>query len=169
YLEELAVSTGTCAFVAVIRGAEVFVVASREAPEGIGVSIRVGYRFPLTFGSIGKAIGAFLPPDELEDFLARQTLHFHGQPSEATPVDLDEVRADLAEARAKGYGVDLGRVQAGVHAVSAPLLASREPHRPQGVVTLIGTFPAEEAEAHGERVAAKAREISALFGPLLGG
>lgn len=169
YLEELAVSTGTCAFVAVIRGPEVFVVASREAPDGIGVSIRVGYHFPLTFGSIGKAIGAFLPDDELETILSRPPLYFHGRPNAGTPTDMDAVRADLLEAREKGYGVDLGRVQAGVHAVCAPLLGNREPYRPQGVLTLIGTFPAEAAAAHGERVAAKAREMSASFGPLLRG
>jgi hypothetical protein len=50
-----------------------------------------------------------------------------------------------------------------------PLFGSRQPSRPVGVVTLFGTFPAEEAVAHGERVAAVAQEMRSRLGPLFDG
>ena len=168
YLEQLAVHAGTCAFLALTRDAEFYVVARREGPGGLSVTIRVGYHYPLTWGSMGKAIVAFLPAPEREELLAQGTLYFYGDPG-ARPVDHEVVRRELDECRRLGYGVDLGAIQQGFSAVSAPLFGSRQPSRPVGVVTLFGTFPAEEAVAHGERVAAVAREMRARLGPLFDG
>lgn len=168
YLEQLAVQPGTCAFLALTRDAEFYVVARREGPGGLSVTIRVGYNYPLTWGSMGKAIVAFLPEPEREELLAEGSLFFYGDTG-ARPVDLDAVRAELDECRRLGYGIDLGAIQQGFSAASAPLFGSRQPSRPVGVVTLFGTFPAEEAVAHGKRVAAVAHEMRARLGPLFDG
>lgn len=168
FLEELAVQPGTCAFLALIRDAEVYVVAKREAPAGLSVTIRVGYHYPLTWGSMGKAIVAFLPEAEKEKMLAESTVLFYGDPG-PTPLDMAAVRSELDECRRLGYGVDLGAIQQGFTAVSAPLFGSHVPQRPVGVVTLFGTFPGEEAAAHGERAAAAARDMRLRLGPLFDG
>ena len=158
YLEQLAVHPGTCAFLALTRDSEFYVVARREGPGGLSVTIRVGYHYPLTWGSMGKAIAAFLPEPEREELLAGGTFFFYGDPG-AGPVDLEVVRRELDECRRLGYGMDLGAIQHGFSAVSAPLFGSRLPSRPVGVVTLFGTFAAEEAAAYGERVAAVGNEM----------
>ncbi len=168
YLERLAAHPGTCAFLALTRDSEFYVVARREGPSGLSVTIRVGYHYPLTWGSMGKAIVAFLPEPERDELLAEGTLFFYGDPG-ARPVDIEAVRRELDECRRLGYGTDVGAIQQGFNAVSAPLFGSRQPSRPVGVVTLFGTFPAEEAVAHGERVAAVAQEMRSRLGPLFDG
>jgi len=168
YLERLAVYPGTCAFLALARESEFYVVARREGPGGLSVTIRVGYHYPLTWGSMGKAIVAFFPEAEREQVLAEGGFLFYGDPG-SMPVDVDTVRRELDECLRLGYGVDLGAIQRGFSAVSAPLFGSRQLSRPVGVVTLFGTFPAEEAVAHGERVAAVAQEMRLRLGALFDG
>jgi len=164
FLEQLAAVPGSCAFLAMIRGDEVFVVARREAPGGMSVTIRVGYHYPLTWGSIGKAIVSHLPEEERDSVLARAPLYLQGE-APGEPLDLQALRQELSEARERGYAQDLGSVQAGLHAVSAPLLFGRPDPRPVGAVTLVGTFPVGDIGRYGERVAVKAREMSLALGP----
>lgn len=167
FLAELAVLPGSCSFLALIRGDQVYVVARREAPGGVSVTIRVGYHYPLTWGSVGKAIVASLPELERERMLVSAPLYFYGDPGVAG-LDLAAVRAELDEGRRLGYYRDLGAIQPGLHAVSAPVM-DPDDELPVGVLTLVGTFPAEEVELHGTRVEAKAREMGTLLGPFLDG
>ncbi|MBU2602716.1 MAG: IclR family transcriptional regulator [Actinobacteria bacterium] len=166
FLEELAVVPGTLAFMTLIRDSQQYVVARSGSPGGISVSIRVGYHYPLTWGSMGKAIVAFLPEAEREELLAAPPLFFHGDPR-SDPEDLDAVRAELELCRRSGFGADLGAITPGLMAVSAPLVGGRGAVRPVGTVSVAGTFPRADAEEHGRRVAAKAREMRVRLGPLL--
>ncbi len=166
FLEELAVASGTLAFLTLIRDSQQYVVARSGSPGGIGVSIRVGYHYPLTWGSMGKAIVAFLPEGEREELMSSPPLFFHGDPR-SDPEDLDAVRAELELCRRAGFGADLGAITPGLMAVSAPLVGGRGIVRPVGTVTVAGTFSVEEAGEHGRRVAAKAREMRVRLGPLL--
>ncbi len=168
FLEKLAVDPGTCAFVALIRGPQVYVVARREAPGGVSVTIRVGYQYPLTWGSMGKAILAFLPEPERETLLAGSDLFLYGD-TKGKAIDLDAARRELEVCSRLGYCTDLGHIQPGLQAASAPLLGGRVIRRPVGVVTVFGTFPPEEIAVHGERVAATAREMSDRLSLLLDG
>ncbi|MCZ7664599.1 MAG: IclR family transcriptional regulator [Thermoleophilia bacterium] len=164
-LAELADASGATALLGTITADHVYVVARREAPAGIAVSIRVGHRYPLTWGAHGKAIVAHLAEAERDKVLAAGPLHFQGDPTDLC--DLGAVRQELAEVRRLGYAVDLGAVQTGISAVSAPLLTGRG--EPAAAVILVGTFPPEDAAALGRRVAATAREMSQRLGPYLGG
>jgi DNA-binding IclR family transcriptional regulator len=96
-------------------------------------------------------------------------LYFYGDPANGRASDPAAVDADLGEVRRLGYGSDLGAVQPGLHAVSAPLLGGRDQARPVGIVTLYGTFPAETVSQHGERVRASAAEMSLHLAPFLEG
>ncbi len=166
FLAELAVAPGTLAFMTIIRDSQQYVVARSGSPGGISVSIRVGYHYPLTWGSMGKAIVAFLPEAEREELLATPPLFFHGDPRN-DPQDVDAIRAELEVSRRSGFGADLGAITPGLMAVSAPLVGGRGVVRPVGTVSVAGTFPPEDAEGHGRRVAAKAREMRVRLGPLL--
>ncbi|MHB8870836.1 MAG: IclR family transcriptional regulator, partial [Thermoleophilia bacterium] len=166
FLEELAVVPGTLAFMTLIRDSQQYVVARSESPGGISVSIRVGYHYPLTWGSMGKAIVAFLPEAEREALLAAPPLFFHGD-LRTDPQDVDALRAELDECRRSGYGADLGAITPGLNAVSAPLVGGRGVVRPVGTVSIAGAFPVEDGQEHGRRVAAKAREMRVRLGPLL--
>lgn len=162
YLAELVKATGATAFLGVINGEKVFVSAKEEPKEGIGLTIRVGHRYPLTWGAHGKAIAAFLPASERESVLAGPT-YFHGGPGAALPPT--DLQQELEGVRVLGYATDLGRMQPGIRAVAAPLLGAGD--RPVGALVVVGTFPASAVPPIGERLAALSREVGALVGPTL--
>ena len=80
-LDDLAKSSEKTVALGLIAGNNVFVAAKREGGGGIVVTMNVGHRFPITYGSHGKAIAAFLPENELKDLLKKKKLYFHGHPS----------------------------------------------------------------------------------------
>jgi DNA-binding IclR family transcriptional regulator len=164
YLARLVAATRSTALLGLLNKSRLFVAAKEEASSGIGIAIRVGHRYPLTWGAHGKAILAFLPEAEQERLLSEGELLFLGGRPEPE-ADLAAVRRELEAVRREGYGSDLGVMQPGIHAVAAPLLGSGE--RPVGCVLVVGTFPPTSIAAHGETVAAVAREMSALLGPTL--
>jgi DNA-binding IclR family transcriptional regulator len=180
YLTDLADATGATALLGLIQDHQVIIVARHEADVAMAVTIRVGHRYDLTWGAHGKAIVAFLPADQREAVLAGDRLLFDGGgdgasapagSSLAAAPDLAALRRELDEVVRVGYAVDLGRVQPGVSAAAAPVLAGSgsddDPLAPVACVILVGTFSADLAAAHGARVAATARTMGAHLGPLL--
>ncbi|MHB1343072.1 MAG: IclR family transcriptional regulator [Thermoleophilia bacterium] len=171
FLDRLVVRPGTTAFLGLVWGNRVTVVARRDSAAGTDTALRLlGYRwYPLTWGAAGKAIVSSLAPDEREDVLARPPYFFYGD-SSITALDLTALRAELAEAGKKGYATDLGGVQAGVNAVSSAVFGvRRNVLRPIGCIALVGGFSAEEADSLGAFVAATANELTQEAGPLLDG
>jgi DNA-binding IclR family transcriptional regulator len=156
YLSKLADQTQSTALLGLISGGRVFVVAKEETTTGIGVTIRIGHRYPLTWGAHGKAIVAFLPEEEKAWCEAK-----------TSRADGAALRKELDEVRRLGYAKDLGNEQSGVHAVAAPIFGSGT--LPAGCVIVVGTFPKSSADGFGEKVAATAREISTLLGPTIEG
>lgn len=171
FLDRLVERPGTTAFLGLVWGHRVSVVARRDSPAGTGTALRLlGYRwYPLTWGAVGKAIVASLAPDEREDVLARPPYFFYGD-SSITPLDLTALRTELAEAWNKGYATDIGGVQEGVSAVAAPVFGvRRNVVRPIGCIALVGGFPVEEVDSLGTLVATTAKELTQEAGPLLDG
>jgi IclR family acetate operon transcriptional repressor len=161
YLDTLAQETRSTALLGLVNGDRVVVAAKRDTVAEIGVTIGVGHRYHLTWGAHGKVLVGLLPEEEQERILAGERLHFYGQTG-SEGVDLSLVREEIEEARRLGYGKDLGQVQAGINAVSAPVFGSTPV--PIGCVLVVGTFPASAAAVFGERVVAVAREISSTLG-----
>jgi DNA-binding IclR family transcriptional regulator len=164
YLRELSAATESTALLGMVTAGEVFVVAKEEPTVGVGVTIRVGHRYPLTWGAHGKAIVAFLPEAERDRVLGEEKVYFYGEPGR-TGLDPEALRAELDRVRRDGYATDLGGMQPGIQAVSAPVFGSGP--APIGCVIAVGTSAGGSADAVGERVAAAAREISALMGRTL--
>jgi DNA-binding IclR family transcriptional regulator len=164
YLEQLAEATQSTALLGLISAESVFIVARHEVSEHIGVTIRVGHRYPLTWGAHGKAIVAFLSKYHRDRILAETELRFHGQAGEHQ-ADTTLIEKELDECRRLGYAKDLGQVQAGINAVSAPVLGSGS--TPIGCLIAVGTFPDALGDTYGEQTAATARRISSLIGPTI--
>jgi len=62
----------------------------------------IGAAAPAFCTSMGRAILAFLPPEEVEEYLARVELAKY---TPQTVVDPDELRAELARSRERGYSL----------------------------------------------------------------
>jgi DNA-binding IclR family transcriptional regulator len=162
-LEELARTAGGTAILGLITDSNVFVAAKHEGEHDIGVTIRVGRRFPLTYGSHGKAIAAFLPQKELDRILNDGDLYFHGKPEHFDRARLNE---ELARCRHDGFAVDVGEIMPGLNTVAAPVIGPGG--SPIGYLVILGLFSAEAAWACGPLVAEAGKALSRQLGADLG-
>lgn len=106
------------------------------------MSVTMGVPFPLHAGGSSKAFLAFLPPEEIDVYLKGNLAAL----TENTITDVEALRAELAEARARGYAHSRGERQGGAASVAAPVLD--HDGRPCAVVSVCGPaerFAAEEA------------------------
>ncbi|MBU1741078.1 MAG: IclR family transcriptional regulator, partial [Proteobacteria bacterium] len=146
FLEDLATRTRSTALLGILSAAQVFVVAKHEGDQGIGLTIRVGHRFHFTAGAHGKALVAFLPPEEQRAVLARDKLFFYG-PKTMPAQKMPALKKELAECRDRGFATDAGGLQPGVNAVSAPVFGPG--NVVIGCLILIGTFPKNLMDRYG--------------------
>jgi DNA-binding IclR family transcriptional regulator len=159
YLERLAIETRSTALFGLMSSEQLFVVAKHEGNQDIGLTIRLGHRFHVTSGAHGKAIVAFMPEGEREKILSRKKLYFYGDPAK---LDGKVLREELSECRRNGFAQDVGGLQSGINALSAPVFGPSR--RIIGCVILTGVFPEQSAKIYGPRVASTARQISEAMG-----
>ena len=162
YIEELARATTGTALFGIITGEHVFVIAKHEEHEVIGLTIRVGHRFHITIGSIGKCIVPFLPKTARDRILASKKLYFYGNTS---PLDRNRLQNEFDKCKQKGYSVDIGEVTPGINFTSAPVFNSND--EITGCVILLGTFPASLIEDYGLKTASIGQQISHRLGASL--
>jgi IclR family acetate operon transcriptional repressor len=117
FLIELAELTRETANLAVLDGAEVDNIDQVSGPHLVRVGNWVGRRTPLHCVANGKALLAFLPPDDLERLLVGPLAAF-------TPLTITStaaLQADLAQVRQAGYAMALGEIEEGLNALAAPV------------------------------------------------
>ncbi len=158
-LEDLAKKTGTTAALGLIAEKAVFVAAKREGSGPIVVTMRVGHRFPLTYGCHGKAIAAFLSDEEREGLLKEKKLYFYGDPAK---FDRKRLMADLERCRRDWFAEDIEETAVGLNAVAAPVLGANG--LPIGYLVILGLPSAEATHAAGPLVAEAARTLSRQLG-----
>lgn len=163
-LEELAKGVGATAALGLVSDRNVFVAAKHEGGNPIGFTMRVGSRFPLTYGSHGKAIAAFLPKKELNDLLKDKKLYFHGDPGR---FDRDKLRDEIKRCRELWYAEDLEEMVPGLNSVAAPVLGPSE--GPIGYVVVMGLPSAEAVGQAGPLVARAGKALSRLLGARING
>jgi len=158
-LEELAERAGSTAVLGLIVDRNVFVAAKQEGEGNIGVTIRIGHRFPLTYGAHGKAIVAFLPGKDRDSLLRSIDLYFHGDPAK---LDRARLQKELARCRRKGFAEDLGELNRGLNVVAAPVFGPKR--TPIGFVEIFVLFSAKAAHRFGPMVAEAGRTLSRQLG-----
>jgi DNA-binding IclR family transcriptional regulator len=161
FLESLAKETQSTAFFGLIVDNHLFVMAKYEAYSGVNISIRLGYRFPLTYRSHGKAILAFLPQEERELLLASEKLWFYGD-GDNSPLNMERLREELDRCRQVGYAQDLGNQYPQYNSVAAPVFG----HNGKVVACLVvvGVFDESLGDHYGHKVAECAKSVSYAFG-----
>ncbi len=117
-LKELTEKARVTGHVAVRDGGHAVYIEKAEVLGAIRLTTRVGKRMPLHSTSIGKALIAHLPEDEL-DRLIRE----HGLPrfTHRTITGTQELKKALAHVRTVGYAVSNEENEDGVRAVAAPI------------------------------------------------
>jgi DNA-binding IclR family transcriptional regulator len=161
FLESLAKETQSTAFFGLIVDNHLFVMAKHEAYSGVNITIRLGYRFPLTYRSHGKAILAFLPHDELEQILASEKLLFYGD-GDNSLLNMERLRKELVRCREMGFAQDLAEMDPRYNSVAAPVFG----HNGKLVasIVVVGVFDESVVDNYGYKVAECAKKVSYAFG-----
>jgi DNA-binding IclR family transcriptional regulator len=119
YLARAAKETGvTCVLVERCGHNQYMYIAKQEPASPIRVSITIGQRFPLTSGSHGKCILAFMRPDEAEEILRSSGLQRYTRTS---ITDLSAYAKALEQVRRRGYATSVGEHYPGINGVAAPI------------------------------------------------
>ncbi len=158
-LKELAKKTRATAVLGLIADKNVFVAAKHEGGTAYTLTMRVGHRFPLTYGCHGKAIAAFLPRKELDSLLGDKKVYFQG---DRKVLDRDKLMADIERCRREWFAEDLEETAPGLNAVASPVLGTHA--RPIGYIVVLGLVSAEAARQCGPLVAEAGKALSRQLG-----
>jgi DNA-binding IclR family transcriptional regulator len=159
-LEELVEKTRESSTLSVAIGQERVYVAQVEGPQVIRMAVQLGRRQPLYAGASGKAILAFLPPDESEAFLAQVPL---APLTTATVTDRGRLLEELLTIRKSGYATSSGERDPGAGSVAAPIFNSS---RVIGAISVCGPtsrITGEKIPEYGQLVREAAKELSRLL------
>jgi DNA-binding IclR family transcriptional regulator len=122
----------------------------------------IGSRLPAYCTSLGRAMLAFLPDDEVD------RLYGTGQLAPRTKNTITSVvrlKSELAAVRRRGYAVDVEETTEGVICIGTPILGADG--RPEAAISLAGLragMPAAAIETLGRTVARTASQVSGARG-----
>jgi IclR family pca regulon transcriptional regulator len=118
HLRDLAKDFEESCSMATLDEDEIVYLARIPANRNMAISLSTGSRLPAYATSLGKVMLAWLPSDELGQFLERVEL----KPlTPATITDPDRLRIDLADVRSRGFAVVDGEREIGVRSAAAPI------------------------------------------------
>ncbi|MFG1266397.1 IclR family transcriptional regulator [Xanthobacter sp. DSM 14520] len=157
-LARLARTSGDCAFLSVPRGAFSVCLHREEGTWPIRTHVlQAGDRHPLGIGAGGLALLAALPDAEVERMLAANApalaAYYPGY-------GVEVLRAQVADARARGYALNPGLYVAGSWGIAVPVLGPDG--RPLGALSLAAIESRLSPERQAELVPLLKREAQTL-------
>ena len=130
-LERTSAQTGETASLAV-PGVDGLTYVDEVTPAAVVTASWLGRSVPVHATSTGKALLAFLPPEQARRVLSGALTSFTG----TTITDPQALADELAVTRARGYGICAGELEASLYGVSAPVLDRAG--RPMAVLSIWG-------------------------------
>jgi DNA-binding IclR family transcriptional regulator len=121
-VQQLANRTGLNARVGVFEGGMVLTTLMALPKSNDSLSHQIGPRVPAYCSGLGKAMLAYLPPDELKEYLHSTTLVRH---TPATIVDVKQLSQDLEKTRERGYSISREEMIPGVVALGTPVFSRK--------------------------------------------
>lgn len=142
------------------EGHEVVLIERIDSPHPVRAVAPLGARAPLHASSNGKAVLAYLPENQVEDYL-RSSIQAITPYTTTDPVHL---RDELNQISARGYAVNLEELQDGVVSVAASIRPGGG--MPTGSLSISGPkarMPRKVHAQYGEKVRKAADDIAALL------
>ena len=121
-LQELTKQTGENSHLAVLSDCEVIYLDREDGPEVLNTKSGIGLQCPPHSSAVGKALLAYVSPEELAEIFRRHTLTKH---TNNTIVSFAELKKHLAQVRAQGYAIDDEESYLGVRCIAAPVYDHR--------------------------------------------
>jgi DNA-binding IclR family transcriptional regulator len=118
WADTLATRAGEAVWVAVLTGDHVFVVHHAFRPEGVVQILEVGASIPWSTCALGKAIVAFLPPDQRKTLLEGHLPALTG----SSVTDPETLARQLDDVARTGYALENQESALGDGAIAAPVL-----------------------------------------------
>jgi DNA-binding IclR family transcriptional regulator len=163
HLRQLVLEFKESANLAVREGMRMrFLDCLRGERSGLGVRVQIGDHFPIHSSSLGKAILANLPDAERDEIIAGISF------DKATPYSIasaSELRAQLAEARDRGYTVTDQERSIGIRSVGAALIGNDG--YPVGAINVAIPTPLMSMEEAQRRVAPRLMQVATHVSSLL--
>jgi len=109
--------TGESAFLTVVSSDESVCIDKIDSPQRIRVTLAIGGRYPLHAGASNKILLAYLPPDTINELVAKGLEHI----TPITITDPIQLQENLAMIRQQGWAYSVGELTPGVAAIAVPL------------------------------------------------
>jgi IclR family pca regulon transcriptional regulator len=136
-LERMSLAFRESFSVATLDGDEIVYVARTHVPSRVmAVDLHIGSRLPAYCTSMGRVLLAYLPPDQLENYLARAELT---PLTTRTIVSAEKLRASLRNVRRLGYALVDQELEVGLRSLAVPVYAPNG--RVVATVNLSGNAP----------------------------
>ena len=118
YLEKLAQKSQESASMAVLEESDVIYVARAATKRWMSTNLQIGSKLPAYCTSMGKALLAYRPFDEVSDLLKNKKLIAH---TPYTITDLGRLKEILAKIRKDGYAINDQELEIGLCSAAAPV------------------------------------------------
>jgi IclR family acetate operon transcriptional repressor len=165
-MRELSRRTGLTTQMAVLDHADIVYIERQDASHRRNephVATDIGSRLPAHCTSLGKAMLAFLPDDEIDRLYERPAQL--ATRTKNTITTLARLRSELAAIRRRGYAVDQEETTPGIVCIGSPILGPDG--RPEAAISLAGLsvgMPSAAIESLGRTVARTAGQVSSARG-----
>jgi IclR family acetate operon transcriptional repressor len=138
HLEQLAADTHETAFLAVPSKGEIVhldkvELDTHETDMHLRLSIELGARRPMYCTGLGKAMLAFLPPAQQEQYLPSEPFPRY---TPNTITDPDELKRELQRTRERGYATDREETIIGMQCIAVPILNHFQ--QPVAAISIVG-------------------------------
>lgn len=123
FLEELVRKCDETVHLVVLDHGEALYVDKIEGEKAVRVVSRVGLRLPAHCSGVGKVLLAALPGATLEKIIRERGLPRF---TNNTITDSEDLKAELARVRKRGYAIDNEEIEDGLKCVAAPVRNSND-------------------------------------------
>ncbi|MEE8282123.1 MAG: IclR family transcriptional regulator [candidate division NC10 bacterium] len=118
HLERLAKASGETANLVVLEKDEACYVDKVESPQSLKFLTKIGHRAPLYCTAVGKVLLAYLPDEEIEEYLSKITLVPH---TRNTITSLPQLRQELKKVAGQGFAIDQEECEEGASCLAVPI------------------------------------------------
>jgi len=135
-LERMSAALGESFSVATLDGEDIVYIARTTVTRVMSVDLHIGSRLPAFCTSMGRVLLAYLPQDQLEQYLQRATFTQYTPRTMTSP---DKLRLALRNVRRNGYALCDQELEIGLRSLAVPVYAPNG--RVVATVNLSGNAP----------------------------
>jgi DNA-binding IclR family transcriptional regulator len=121
HLADLLRRTRLTVHLGILEQEGVVIVDKVEAPSLLKLATWIGKRLDVHCTSMGKALLAYLPDEDLNRFFSKLREHALPRHNQNTITSVQKLREELTRVKTRGYAVDDEEDEVGLRAVGAPI------------------------------------------------